>query len=599
VTKDDYRKIAGTIPQEPGVYRYLDDKGTILYVGKAKNLKSRLNSYFVDDAQLKYKTVLLTRNASTIEFTVVDNENDALLLECSLIKQYQPKYNVMLKDGKSYSYICIKNEHFPRVFFTRQLIKDGSTYFGPYTSKYRVKIILDIIKKLFQLRTCNLNLSPDNIAKGKYKVCLEYHIKNCLGPCEGFESEAHYNMKIDQIKNILKGNLAVVKNYIVDQMKMYADNLEFEKAQEMKDRLIAFRDYQSSSTVMSNTLGDVDVFAIKKDEKSAYVQYFQVSNGTLINTDVIEMQMNLNDDLSELLAYAIPDIRERFGSEAPEVVVPFDMILTDSKLIVTIPQRGDKKKLLDMGENNLDFHIKKKQRDKISHQRKQSGAERILNTLKEDLQMDKIPLHIECFDNSNFQGTNPVSSCVVFKNARPSNKDYRHFNVKSVEGPNDFASMEEVVYRRYKRLLDESRSLPQLIIIDGGKGQLSSAVTSLERLGILGEVTVIGIAKKLEEIYFPGDSIPLYINKKSESLKLIQHLRNEAHRFAISFHRDQRSKNFLGTQLTNIPGIGKITSEKLLKNFGSVQRLKESSQAEIEAVVGASMTMKILDYFGE
>ncbi len=599
MTKEDYKKIADQIPQEPGVYRYLDADNNILYVGKAKNLRSRLNSYFVDDAQLRYKTVLLTRNASKIEYTIVETEHDALLLECSLIKQYQPKYNVMLKDGKSYSYICIKNEHFPRVFFTRTVIKDGSQYFGPYTSKYRVKIILDIIKRLFQLRTCNLNLSPENIAKGKYKVCLEYHIKNCLGPCEGFESQVHYDEKIEQVRNILKGNFAIVKKYIQDQMKYYADNLEFEKAQEMKDKLDAFKDYQASSTVMSTTLGDVDVFSIDKDDKMAYVNYLQVANGTVINTDVIEMQMNLNEDLNDLLSYSIPNIRERFKSQAPEVVVPFEVVLADSKIVVTIPQRGDKKKLIDLGATNLSFYIRKKQRDAISHQKKQSNAERILTTLKNDLQMSKIPLHIECFDNSNIQGSNPVSSCVVFKNAKPSNKEYRHFNVKTVEGPNDFASMEEVVYRRYKRLLDEGQSLPQLIIIDGGKGQLSAAVTSLEQLGILDDVTVVGIAKRLEEIYFPGDPLPLYINKKSESLKLIQHARNEAHRFAISFHRDQRSKNFLGTQLTNIPGIGKITAEKLLKSFGSVQRIRESNQDEIEAIVGQSIAKKLISYFND
>lgn len=599
MTKEDYKKIADQIPQEPGVYRFLDKNNTILYVGKAKSLRNRLNSYFVDDTQLRYKTILLTRNASRIEFTVVETEHDALLLECSLIKQFQPKYNVMLKDGKSYVYICIKNEHFPKVFFTRNVIKDGSQYFGPFTSKYRVNIILDIIKRLFQLRTCNLNLAPANLAKNKYKVCLEYHIKNCLGPCEGFESEDHYNEKIEQVRNILKGNFAIVKKYIQDQMKHYAENLEYEKAQEMKDKLEAFKDYQSSSTVMSTTLGDIDVFSINKDEKMAYVNYLQVANGTVINTDVVEMQMNLNDDLNDLLTYAIFNIRERFSSQAPEIAVPFEILLPDHKINVTIPQRGEKKKLLELCETNLNFYIRKKQRDAISHQKKQTHAERILTTLKNDLQMDKIPIHIECFDNSNIQGSNPVSSCVVFKNAKPSNKDYRHFNVKTVDGPNDFASMEEVVYRRYKRLIDEGQSLPQLIIIDGGKGQLSAAVTSLEKLGIMDKVSVIGIAKRLEEIYFPGDPLPLYINKKSESLKLIQHARNEAHRFAIAFHRNQRSNNFLGTQLTNLPGIGKVTAEKLLKAFGSIQRIREAKPEEIEAVVGKSLGQKIINYINE
>ena len=599
MSTEEFKAISENIPHEPGVYRFLDNDGTILYVGKAKSLKNRLNSYFGDKKHMQYKTVLLTRNASNIEYTVVETEHDALLLENSLIKKFQPRYNVMLKDGKSYTYICIKNEPFARVFFTRRLIKDGSVYFGPYTSKYRVNILLEIIKKLFQLRTCNLNLTADNISKNKFKVCLEYHIKNCLGPCEGFESEDEYSQKIEQVRNILKGNLGQVKKFITDSMKSHAENLEFEKAQSFKDKLFAFEDYQSSSTIMSTTIGDVDVFALKKEDNIAYVNYLKISNGTLVNTDVTEMQMNLDNEDEDLLSYVIPFIRERFDSQAPEVVVPINVLLTDAKIEITVPQRGDKKKLLELAENNIDYYIKQKKRDEISHQKKVSPAERILTTLKKDLQMDVMPLHIECFDNSNLQGTNPVSSCVVFKNAKPSNKDYRHFNVKTVEGPNDFASMEEVVYRRYKRLIEEGKSLPQLIIIDGGKGQLSSAVQSLEKLEILDKVTVIGIAKKLEEIFFPGDSLPLYINKKSESLKLIQHARNEAHRFAISFHRDQRSKNFLGTQLTNIPGIGKITSEKLLKSFGSVQRIKDADPAEIEKVIGKANTEKVLGFLNE
>jgi excinuclease ABC subunit C len=599
MNNDDFKAISENIPHQPGVYRFLDDSDTILYVGKAKSLKNRLSSYFGDKKHTQYKTVLLTRNASKIEYTVVESEHDALLLENSLIKKFQPRYNVMLKDGKSYTYICIKNEPFPRVFFTRKLIKDGSVYFGPYTSKFRANILLEIIKKLFQLRTCSLNLTPESIAKGRFKICLEYHIKNCLGPCEGFETMHEYNSKIEQVKNILKGNLGSVRRYITDHMKQYAEELEFEKAQNLKEKLIAFEDYQASSTVVSHTIKDVDVFAIKKDDQMAYVNYLKIVNGTLINTDVLEMQMNLNDDPCDLLSYSIPSIRERFESQAPEVIVPMDVQLPDTKLIVTVPRIGDKKKLLELAEKNIDYYIMQKRRDDISKQKKISSAERILSTLKNDLLMDVMPLHIECFDNSNIQGTNPVSSCVVFRNAKPSNKDYRHFKVKSVDGPNDFASMEEVVYRRYKRLLEEGRSLPQLIIIDGGKGQLSSAVKSLKKLEILEKVTVIGIAKKLEEIFFPEDSIPLYINKKSESLKLIQQARNEAHRFAITYHRDLRSKNFLGTQLTNIPGIGKITSDKLLKKFGSVSRLKSAEQAEIESIIGKANAKKVLDFLSE
>ncbi len=596
---EEFRAISDTIPHEPGVYRFLDHDGTILYVGKAKSLKNRLNSYFGDKKHSQFKTVLLTRNAARIEFTVVETEHDALLLENSLIKKFQPRYNVSLKDGKSYTYICIKNERFPRVFFTRRVIRDGSQYFGPYTSKYRVNILLEIIKKLFTLRTCTLNLSEENVNKGKFKVCLEYHIKNCQGPCEALESEESYNYKIEQVKNILKGNLGGVKKYITDQMKSHAENLEFEKAQVLKDKLFAFEDYQSTSTVVSTTIKDIDVFAIKKEDQMAYVNYLKIINGALVNTDISEMVMNLDDEIEDLLSFVVPTIREKFNSIAPEVIVPVEIIVPDVKVMVTVPQRGDKKKLLELAEKNINYYILQKRRDDVSHQKKISSSERILTTLKKDLQMDVMPLHIECFDNSNIQGSNPVSSCVVFKNAKPSNKDYRHFKIKTVVGPDDFASMEEVVFRRYKRMLDENSSLPQLIIIDGGKGQLSSAVKSLESLGILDKVTVIGIAKKLEEIFFPGDSLPLYINKKSESLKLIQQARNEAHRFAVSFHRDLRSKNFLGTQLTNIPGIGKVTAEKLLKNFGSITRLKETPTEEIEKVIGKVNTKKVLEYLEE
>ncbi|MBK9734311.1 MAG: excinuclease ABC subunit C [Saprospiraceae bacterium] len=596
---EDFKAIVEHIPHEPGVYRFLGEDDVILYVGKAKSLRNRLSSYFGDKKDHPYKTVALTRNAFKIEFTVVGSEQDALLLESTMIKKYQPRYNVMLKDGKSYTYICIKNEKFPRVFFTRKVVRDGSAYFGPYTSKYRVTILLEIIKKLFTLRTCTLHLSNENIKKGKFKVCLEYHIKNCLGPCEALESEFEYNYKIEQVKNVLRGNFSNVKKYIVEQMKTYADNLEFEKAQLIKEKLIAFDDYQSKSTVVSTTIKDIDVFAIKKDGQIAYVNYLKIINGVLINTDITELIMNLDEEPEDLLAFAIPVIREKFNSIAPEIIVPIKLILPDDKIIAQVPKRGDKKKLLDLAEKNIDYFILQKRKDDVSHKKTVSSSERILTTLKKDLQMDVMPLHIECFDNSNIQGTNPVSSCVVFKNAKPSNKDYRHFKVKTVIGPDDFASMEEVVFRRYKRLLEENKPLPQLIIIDGGKGQLSSAVSSLEKLEILDKVTVIGVAKRLEEIFFPGDSLPLYINKKSESLKLIQQARNEAHRFAITFHRDQRSKNFLGTQLTNIPGIGKVTSEKLLKKFGSVTRLKDADQEEIQQLVGKSNAEKIINFFDE
>ncbi len=548
---------------------------------------------------MQYKTVVLTRHAASIEYTVLESEHDALLVENSLIKKFQPRYNVMLKDGKTYTYICIKNESYPRVFFTRRVIRDGSVYFGPYTSKYRANILLDIIKKLFQLRTCTLQLNKEAISQGKFKVCLEYHIKNCLGPCEGFESQEEYDQKIEQVRNILKGNLGSVRKYIVDQMKLHAGKLEFELAQSMKEKLIAFEDYQSGSTVASTTIGDLDVFAIHREEKMAYINYLKVVKGALVNTDIAEVQMNLDTDPEDVLSFVIPAIRERFDSDAPEVVVPVSVILPDTRIAITVPQRGDKKKLLELAEKNIEFYIRQKQRDAATHMKKVSSAERILTTLKNDLRMDEIPFHIECFDNSNIQGSHPVSSCVVFKNGKPANKEYRHFNVKTVQGPNDFATMEEVVFRRYRRLLEEKLSLPQLIIIDGGKGQLGAAVQSLEKLGILEKVTVIGIAKRLEEIFFPGDSLPLYINKKSESLKLIQHARNEAHRFAISFHRDQRSKHFLNTQLTQIAGIGKVTADKLLRHFGSVARIQAATEEELSLQVGNALAKKVAEYFRE
>lgn len=595
----DFLQIAHTIPKDPGIYKFLDEDGNILYVGKAKNLKNRLNSYFGDKSHQQFKTTTLVRNARSVECTIVETEHDALLLENNLIKQHQPRYNVMLKDGKTYSYICIKKERFPRVFFTRRAIKDGSTYFGPYTSKYRVKILLEIIKKLFPLRTCPYHLSAENIEKNKFKLCLEYHIKNCHGPCAGLESEEVYQKKIDQVKNILKGNFKQVKDYILDQMNQHAIKLEFEKAQEYKDKLNIFEDYQSTSTIVSTSIKDIDVFSIETDKNIACVNYLKIINGALINTDFMEMEMNLNDDKAELLAFAIPVLREKFSSLTQEVVVPYQILLPDKNIDIVVPQIGDKKKLIDLAEKNLTYYFLQKKRDDINSLKKVSSAERILTTLKNDLQMNKIPLHIECFDNSNIQGTNPVGSCVVFKNAKPANKDYRHFKIKSVEGPNDFASMEEIVYRRYKRMLDEKVDLPQLIIIDGGKGQLSSAVKSLEKLGILDQVTIIGIAKKLEEIFFPEDPIPLYINKKSESLKLIQQARNEAHRFAINFHRDLRSKNFLGTQLTQIKGIGPKTAEKLLKTYGSVEQLKKVDQETLFQTIGKKSGTALLTYFEE
>ncbi len=598
MTTEDYKKLAPKIPHEPGVYRYYDTNDTVIYVGKAKNLKKRISSYFGEKKHQQYKTKTLIKNAVRLDYTVVETEQDALLLENTLIKKLQPRYNVMLKDGKTYTYIVVKKERFPRVFFTRRVWKDGSQYFGPYTSKYRARILLDIIKKLFQLRTCSLDLSEKNIAAGKFKVCLEYHIKNCLGPCVGYESEEDYNEKIRQVVNILKGKIKPVRDYLKTKIAQAAEALEFENAQIYKERLESLDDYQAKSTVVNSTVKDSDVFSIRSEEEMAYVAYLKIVDGALINSDNLELKKNLNDDEDELLSFAISYLREKFHSISPEVVVPRPITLSN-EITVTVPQRGDKKHLLELANKNLKYFILQKRKDAMNKTKKQTSAERILKTMKSDLDMEELPYHIECFDNSNIQGTNPVASCVVFKNAQPSKKDYRKFNIKTVIGPDDFASMKEVVYRRYRRLKEESSPLPQLVIIDGGKGQLNAAYEILQELELEKKITLVGIAKRLEEIYFPGDSIPLYINKKSESLKLIQQLRNEAHRFAITFHRDQRSKNALGTELTNIPGIGEKTAEKLLIAFQSVKKIREKSADEMAAVVGKNAASIVKAYFAE
>ncbi len=597
MTTDDFKNRVDSIPHLPGVYRFLDESDTILYVGKAKDLRNRLSNYFGDKKQLSHKTRVLTRNATRIEFTIVETEHDALLMENTLIKKFQPRYNVSLKDGKSYSYIVIKNEKFPRVFFTRKVIRDGSQYFGPYTSKGRVKIIFDVVKKLFPLRTCSYHFTDENLKENKFKVCLEYHIKNCMGPCERLESEEDYNKKIDQIRHILKGNFSKVRDFIGLQMEMAADQLNFELAQQFKEKLSLLDDYQAKSTVVSNTIKDLDVFTIRSDEKMAFVNYLKIVDGALINTDTLEIEKKLEEEEDvDILNYVIPEVRERYQSISPEIATTLPVTLTE-EIVLTIPKIGDKKKLIELSLRNLDYYITQKRKSESERKNKQTPAERILTTLKDDLRMKDMPLHIECFDNSNIQGTNPVASCVVFKNAKPSKKDYRHFKIKTVEGPNDFASMEEVVYRRYSRLLEENEPLPNLVIIDGGKGQLGAAVKSLQKLELVDKLVVVGIAKRLEEIFFPEDPIPLYINKKSESLKLIQHCRNEAHRFALGFHRDLRSKNFLNSELTSIPGIGDKTTQKLISHFGSVKKIREANAEELEALVGSKITNTLLSYF--
>jgi len=598
MTNEEFKVFAPSIPTDPGIYQYMDAEGKILYVGKAKNLRNRLASYFGEKKYQLAKTKVLVRHAHHIEFMIVETEHDALLLENTLIKKHQPRYNVMLKDEKSpLIYICIKHERFPRVFLTRKSFKDGSSYFGPYLQKFRVEQIAELIRKLFQLRTCQLNLSVENIAKNKFKPCLEYHIKNCAAPCVAFESEESYNRKIEQIRNILKGNFAAVKNHLKEEMIRAAAEMRFEQAQVLKEKLALFEDYQGKSTVVNPNIKDVDVFAIADDEKEAFVNYLKVVNGAIIHTYTLTLTKNLDEDQEMMLSLAVQTMRERFNSQTKELIVPIKVVLPENDLIITIPRIGDKKKLLELSEKNVQYHLLQKRKQAMNATGKQTSAERILRTLQADLHMEAAPLWIECFDNSNLHGTNPVSSCVVFKNAKPSKRDYRHFNVKSVEGPNDFASMEEVVLRRYQRLIGEGAGLPQLVIIDGGKGQLSAAMKSIRALGLEGQITVVGIAKRLEEIYFPDDPVPAHINKKSESLKLIQQARDEAHRFGITFHRNQRSKNFLKTELTEIPGIGKKTSEKLLTHFGSLARVKAADKEEVEKLIGKAAAGKVFSYF--
>jgi len=592
---EEYKAISQTIPKQPGVYRFIDAKDVIIYVGKAKALRNRVASYFGSTKHMAYKTRTMVKNAARLEFTVVETEQDALLLENTLIKKFQPRYNVMLKDAKSYTYLCIKNERFPRVFFTRNVYKDGSKYFGPYTSKWKTKQIFEIIKQLFPLRTCKYNLSEENISNGKFKVCLEYHLKNCKGACVGKEAVEDYDVKVAQIKNILNGNFKPVKDFIKSEMSRFAEELKFEEADIMKEKLNLFDAYQSKSMVVSQTIKDVDVFSIITDEDNAYINYLKVVNGALINTDTVEVKMNLDSAPEDVLAYVIPEVRQKHNSIAPEIISSINVALATKNATVIIPQRGDKKKLLELSEKNVKYFLLQKKKSDASHVKKQTPAERILRTLQSDLSMDDLPMHLECFDNSNLSGSHPTASCVVFKNAKPSKKDYRHFNVKTVVGPDDFASMTEIVYRRYKRLLDEKQPLPQLVIIDGGKGQLSAAMKSIHELGLTKKITVIGIAKRLEEIYFPGDPIPIYISKKSESLKLIQHARNEAHRFAITFHRTKRSQHFISSALENISGVGEKTVEQLLSHFGSVKRVKEASVETLASVVGNQKAKLVFD----
>ncbi|MCT1525461.1 excinuclease ABC subunit UvrC [Sphingobacterium hotanense] len=593
----DYRKELTKIPHRPGVYQYFDKEGTLIYVGKAKDLKNRVGSYFVNPDQLNSKTRVLVRKINHIAFTIVDTEIDAWLLENSLIKKHQPRYNVMLKDDKTYPWIVIKHERFPRIFWTRKYIKDGSRYFGPYASVGMMHIVLDMIRELFPLRTCNLSLSQENIAKGKFKVCLEYQIGNCKGPCEGYQTEEDYNQNLSDIKDILNGKITVVTNRLKEQMQEAAGRMDFEGAQKFKMKLDKLANYQSKSTVVSSSITNVDVFSIASEDNYAFVNFLKVVNGVIIQTQTLEMKKRLDESDAELLAIAIPEIRSRFRSHSKEIIVPFELDIEgneDNRFVV--PKMGEKRKLLDLSLKNVAYFKKERllQYEKLNPEVK---TERVLKQMQKDLRLPVLPRHIECFDNSNIQGNYPVSAIVVFKDAKPSKKDYRHFNVKTVEGPNDFATMEEAVFRRYRRLLDEDQSLPQLIVIDGGKGQLGAALKSLRLLGIEKQVTVIGIAKRLEELFYPGDQYPLYLDKKSETLKIIQHLRDEAHRFGITFHRNQRSRKTFVSELDNIPGIGKVTVEKLLKTFKSVKKVREASDEDLKKVLNLKQVQALRQYF--
>jgi excinuclease ABC subunit C len=583
-----------TLPNRPGVYQYYDKENKLLYIGKAKNLKKRVASYFTKQHD-NARTRILVRKIDRVEHIVVESEKDALLLENNLIKKYQPRYNVLLKDDKSYPWICIKKERFPRVFTTRKVIRDGSEYFGPYTNMRTVHTLLEMIRGLYPLRNCNYDLSRDKIEAGKYKVCLEYHLGNCLGPCEGKQDEASYNESINAIRQIVKGNFKASLADFRRQMNEYAEGLEFEKAQRVKEKIDVLENYQARSMVVNPKISNVDVFSIVSDESHAYVNYLQVAFGSIVRSHTLEMRKKLDETDESLLSLGVIELRQRFHSNAKEVLLPMRLSLGE-ELKVHVPKQGDKKKLLELSQRNAKYY-RLDQLKQVKIVDPERHTKRIMAQMKADLRLSKEPRHIECFDNSNIQGSHPVAACVVFRDGKPSKKEYRKFNIKTVEGPDDFASMEEVVYRRYKRLMEEEQPLPQLIIIDGGKGQLSSALKSLEKLGLRGTIAIVGIAKRLEELFYPDDPIPLYLDKKSETLKIIQQLRNEAHRFGISFHRNKRSKAALESSLETIPGIGQKTVADLLAHFKSLKRIKAAGFDELEGVIGAARAKKVVTHF--
>lgn len=583
------------LPDKPGIYQYYDVNGKILYVGKAKNIKKRVASYFTKNTD-NAKTRILVKKICDLEYIVVYTELDALLLENNLIKKYQPKYNIQLKDGKTYPWICIKKEHFPRVFSTRNVIKDGSSYFGPYSSVKVMNTLLNLIRELYPLRNCNLDLSPAKIAEKKYKVCLEYHIGNCLGPCIGAQSENSYDDSIKNIEHILKGNIGSVIQFLKTKMNEHASLFEYESAQLYKEKLAILQNFQAKSTIVSPKIHEVDVLTMVEDGNTRFVNYLSIINGAIVHGFTAEIKTKLDESDADVLNYALLEMRQRYHSNAKEVLVEESFKTTLSDLNFVVPRIGDKKSLLELSKRNATFYrLEKRKQESIKNPEKHT--DRILETLKKDFRLKELPIHMECFDNSNIQGTNAVAACVVFKNAKPSKKDYRHFNIKTVVGPDDFASMEEVVYRRYKRLIDENQSLPQLIVIDGGKGQLSSALTALEQLNLRGKIAIVGIAKRLEEIYFPGDSLPIYLDKRSESLKVVQYMRNEAHRFGITHHRNKRSKDAIQSEILGITGIGPKTQQDLIKSLRTVSKIKEATLDELSAIIGKSKAKIVYDNF--
>lgn len=593
--ESDLKNSIRKIPGAPGIYKYFDEKNELIYIGKAKNLKKRVSSYFTKNHDSR-KTALMVTKIRRIEFTLVDSEFDALLLENSLIKEFQPRYNINLKDDKTYPFIRITRDRFPKVFPTRNMVKDGSEYFGPYASVRMMHAVLDMIRQLYPLRNCNLVLSEANIKSGKFKVCLEYHIGNCKGPCEGLQSEEDYLESLEQVKRILKGNLGEAVQYLKKMMQEASDNWRFEQAEYFKKKLEMLENYQSKSTIVSQTIHDVDVFSLAQEGKYAFVNFMKVANGMIIQTQTIELKKNLDEVKEELLAMAIAEIRARYNSTSREIIVPFAPDFSDDNIRFTVPKIGDKKKLLELSEKNARYYMREKL-DQYERLNPEVKVERLMTQMRDDLRLTELPVHIECFDNSNIQGAFPVSACVVFRNGKPAKKDYRHFNVRTVEGPNDFATMQEVLKRRYGRLMEEGESLPQLVVVDGGKGQLSASVEALKEIGAYGKMAVIGIAKRLEEIYYPDDPFPLLIDKKSETLKVIQHMRDEAHRFGITHHRNRRSKGSIKTELTEIKGIGDETAQQLLTHFKSLKKIKAAEEGALADVIGKAKATLVFRHF--